>query len=89
MYAVNMKPVEGFEKVIIGENQTKDYDPLPALRSPQGFVLIEMALSDEDRAHLAAGGRVRFFQWSGGRPFAPIAFEVIPADKILPVEPVQ
>lgn len=86
MHPINPKPVDGTLKVILGEQQTDDYLPLPALRFPNGSVLTEWQLSDADLAALTAGGRVRFWQWTGGGKFQPIQAEVVEAADVLPIE---
>jgi hypothetical protein len=85
MHPVNMKSIAGMTKVILGEHQP-EYTPLPALRDAEK-VLTEWLLSAEDLRLLAAGGRIRLWQWTGhGAYFQPMAAEVVALEDVLPLE---
>jgi hypothetical protein len=64
--------------VVIAEDQPQ-YLPLPANVTPDGRVTTEWALSDEERAIVAAGGRVRLTLLTFGQPLQPILIDVLPA----------
>ncbi len=86
MIAQNIQQQPGTVKVILAENQPQ-YTPLPALHDPtEKTFLTEWALSDEERAQIAAGGVVRLWVWGH---FPPVAVEVIAVDARIPLEPVQ
>jgi hypothetical protein len=87
MHPVNMKPIVGMTKVILGEHQP-EYTPLPALRDAEK-VLTEWELSAEELAHLVAGGRLRLWQWTGPALFQPVALEVVRSADVLTLEEVS
>lgn len=91
MIAQNLKAQPGTQKVILGETQTDDYDPLPALvlAGPEREVVTEWTLTPEELALLACGGVIRFSQLCFDQPYHPVRFEVKAAGERFPLEPVS
>jgi len=92
MHPINMLIPAGWQKVTYGVHPDgtpqENVIALPTLVTKDGsHVLSEWDLSDEDRAHIAAGGRIRLWQQTGGAPLQPQKLEVIPRDEVLPLEP--
>lgn len=71
-----MKPIEQFpmpgtHPVIFAKDQP-EYDPLPALVLPDGAVLTEWELSEEERAAVTRGENIRLWIWPCGHPLQPV-----------------
>ena len=79
-----MTPVEvsqgfpGAQPVMFAAGQPQ-YRPLPALRSWGGDVWTEWEFTPEERAVIAAGGRVRLHIKTFNDPLQPMRPEVVPA----------
>jgi hypothetical protein len=78
---VEPKIEDGFQLIIFGINQQKDYHPLPAAVNDTGTVVTEWELSAEDLAMIFEGGRIKLqIAFTGvhqGKPLSPIKIEVI------------
>lgn len=61
--------------VVFAKHQP-EYLPLPALVFQDGKVLTEWQLTEEERARLVAGERIRLWIWTFNGPLQPIALEV-------------
>jgi hypothetical protein len=59
---ISLEP--GVTSVTFAENQTP-YAPLPALIYPDGTVLVEWHLTDEERERIARGEDLRHWIWKG------------------------
>jgi hypothetical protein len=80
-----VKPVgEGLEPLdgqggarfrVIAKDQPQ-YDPLPALLFPDGRVVTEWEPTEEERARIAAGERIRLSVWTFNSPLQPVLLEV-------------
>ncbi len=66
---------ENADYVIIGHGQ-KDHIELPASMSPDGMVMTEWALTQEELAKLVLGGRIRLWIHTMNNPFQPVRLEV-------------
>lgn len=81
-----MKPVvpergpEGAQFFEIGLGQ-QEYQVLPGYRDADGLVMTEWEPSAEDRAAIAAGGRVRLWTHTFGGRFQPVQMEVTPCPR--------
>ena len=64
----------GEHLVILGEHQP-EYLPLPAYYASDGYVTTEWEPTDDERARIAAGGRVRITVYAAYKPFNPIKVE--------------
>jgi len=86
----NLRPQPGYAKVILAEEQTDMYTPLPALveRSPERRVVTEWTFTREELKTLRAGGVLRFTQICFDQAYHPVILEVKAADERLPVESV-
>jgi hypothetical protein len=82
-----MIPVEQFETdgatlIVIAKDQP-EYIPLPALVFPDGKVLTEWSLSEEERAAIARGENLRLWVWVFPRRCAHCG--AVEAGKLQPV----
>ena len=84
-----MKPVEleaaaalqpDAKYVVIAKDQPQ-YDPLPAICFPDGKIMTEWSLTEEERSRLISGENIRLWIWSFGQPLQPIALEVTDESK--------
>lgn len=66
--------------VVIAKDQPQ-YDPLPALIFRDGKVMTEWELTEDERARLISGERLRLWIWTFGRALQPIALEVTAEEK--------
>jgi hypothetical protein len=75
MDAVEQFPVDGAQSVTFAKDQP-EYLPLPALVYPDGVVLTEWRLTEDERQRIARGENLRLWIWTAGRPLQPVALEV-------------
>lgn len=77
MQPVEPKHADGIpgRRVVYAEDQ-EEYEPLPALVEPDGTVHTLWALTDEERAALAAGGYVSLTLLTFNQPLQPILLRV-------------
>lgn len=75
MQPVEQPLTEGTRSVKIAESQDQ-YDTLPALVYPDGVVLTEWTLSEEERQAIARGENIRLWTWTFHQPFQPVKLEV-------------
>jgi hypothetical protein len=68
-------PPRGAQFATFAEHQP-EYDPLPASVSADGLVMTEWEPTAEELAALVAGGRVRIWLHTYGRPLQPLNVEV-------------
>lgn len=61
--------------VVFAKDQP-EYAPLPAVVYPDGTVLTEWRLTDEERTRIARGENLRLWIWTGHRPLQPVQLEV-------------
>jgi hypothetical protein len=66
---------ETVRPVIYAKDQP-EYIPLPALIYPDGKILTEWSLSEEERARILRGETIRLWVWTFGQPLQPVALEV-------------
>lgn len=66
--------------IVIAKDQP-EYLPLPALVFPDGRVMTEWKLSEDERGRLIAGEHLRLWIWMFGNPLQPIALEVTSEDR--------
>lgn len=66
--------------VVLAKRQPQ-YNALPALCYPDGKVLTEWRLTEDERRRIAAGENIRLWTWTFGAPFQPIKIEVTSEDK--------
>lgn len=66
---------EGGRAVVFAKDQPQ-YIPLPAIVCPDGSVLTEWQLTEDERARLVAGEAIRLTIWTFGRPLQPVMLEV-------------
>lgn len=71
---------EGTVETVVAANQTKDYDPLLALVTPQGHVVTQWLPSPEELQRLRDGEPITLVTWTFGHPFQPIFLAVGPLD---------
>lgn len=72
MTPVEQVPAEGERLVHIAKDQP-EYITLPAIVRPDGIILTEWALSEEERAAIARGENIRLWIWTFGKPLQPVA----------------
>lgn len=77
---VSQRPVPDVERVVFGAGQPQ-YLPLPALRSREGVVWTEWELSPDERATVAAGGRIRLRMHTFNEALQPVRIEIVPAPR--------
>ena len=65
---------EGSRRVVYAEHQS-EYIPLPAAVDPEGVVLTEWQLTDEELDMLLCGGRIRLYVHTFGAPLQPVMIE--------------
>ena len=65
--------------VVIAANQ-EEYAPLPAAAYEDGAVMTEWLLTAEELLALLDGGHIRLWTQTFGRPFQPVALQVVKAD---------
>jgi hypothetical protein len=65
----------GARYVVIAKDQP-EYVPLPALVHPDGRVVTEWEPTEEERAALVRGERVRLTTWTFGLPLQPVLLEI-------------
>jgi hypothetical protein len=68
-------PVVGGQAVVFAKGQP-EYLPLPAIVSPEGYVLTEWQLTEDERARLLSGEAIRLFIWTFGQALQPVMLEV-------------
>lgn len=66
---------ESLRRVVFGANQP-EYFPLPAILFPDGKILTEWEVTEEERGRIARGERIRLWIWTGGQPLQPVALEI-------------
>ncbi len=76
---VSMLAGDGSKYVVFAKDQPQ-YTPLPAICFDDGKVLTEWVLSEDERARLIAGERIRLWTWTFGQPFQPVRLEVTSED---------
>jgi len=67
-------------RLVVFAKDQPEYLPLPALCFPDGRVLTEWRLTEEERARLVAGETLRLWMWTFNQPLQPIALEVTSED---------
>lgn len=75
MHPVEQFEMEGAQLVVFAKDQA-EYVPLPALVFPDGKVLTEWALTEDERAAIGRGENLRLWIWTFGRPLQPVALDV-------------
>jgi hypothetical protein len=53
-----------------------EYIPLPALVFPDGKIMTEWVLTEEERQRIADGENVRLWVWTFGHPLQPVCLMV-------------
>jgi hypothetical protein len=77
-----MKPVtpqtlhENATLVVYAEDQPQ-YCPFPVSRDPEGLLMTEWEPNEEERAVLAAGGRIRLWVNTFNQPLPPLRMEAV------------
>jgi len=67
---------EGGRLVIYAEDQP-EYLPLPVSKTDDGVLMSEWEPTPEERAVLAAGGRIRIFTHTYNKPLQPFSVEAV------------
>lgn len=68
---------ENGKLIRFAENQTKDYNVLPASIDPDGLVMTEWEPTVTELEYLLQGGRVRLWIHTFEKPLQPVHLEVI------------
>jgi hypothetical protein len=61
--------------IVIAKDQP-EYIPLPALVFPDGKLVTEWTLTEEERTRLIRGENIRLWVWTFGQPLQPVMLEV-------------
>lgn len=77
MKPVTPPPIEGTHAIVIASDQP-EYQPLPSAVDAEGRVITEWEPTEEERAAIAAGGRVRLTIWTFRQPLQPVLVEAVP-----------
>ncbi len=73
--------LENYEITLGGQEAGQpEYDPLPALRSPEGIVLTRWQPTDEERQQIAGGADLYLSVLTFNQPFQAVKLEVGEAD---------
>lgn len=68
----------GAQRITFAARQM-EYEVLPATVDRDGVVMTEWMFTAQDLAVILEGGRLRMWTVTGGEPFHPVQFEVVPA----------
>lgn len=66
---------EGTKLVVYAKNQP-EYIPLPVIKYPDGLLLTEWKLTEEEREAIIRGENIKLWIWTFNNPLQPIALEV-------------
>lgn len=66
----------GARPIVFAKNQP-EYDPIPAAVDSAGLVMTEWEFTAEELAAILAGGRLRLWIHTFGRPLQPLSLEVV------------